>query len=313
MREVPVYIFTGFMDSGKTTLVKETVFSEDFQISGPSLIICCEEGDVEYDLEELKKHNISLEMVEEESGYTAEFLQEMQKKYHPHQVFIEFNGTWDAKTLLETPIPRSWVLAQSISTVDASTFDLYLTNMRTMILSQMVESDLIIFNRCNDTTDRGKFRRAVKAQNRKGQIVYEKEDGTIDDRPIDLPFDISGKELEISEADYAIWFLDCQENPKKYEGKIVSFQALIYNPANLRKGIMIPGRFAMTCCEADITFFGLACKYDQEDKIPHKSWVNLKAEIHVEYSKEYEDVGPVLYALSAEPCEAPKDELVYVS
>ena len=30
MEEIPVYLFTGFMDSGKTSLIKETLFENDF-------------------------------------------------------------------------------------------------------------------------------------------------------------------------------------------------------------------------------------------------------------------------------------------
>ena len=138
-------------------------------------------------------------------------------------------------------------------------------------------------------------------------------DGTLDERPEELPFDITADEIEISDADYAIWYMDCQENPKKYEGKKVSFLALVYNPDKLKKGIMVPGRFAMTCCVEDVTFIGFKTKYDREDEIPHKSWINITAEVHVEFAKEYKGKGPVLYPISITPAEKPEDELVYFS
>ena len=74
MNEIPVYLFTGFMDSGKTTLVKETLFDDGFTEGGRSVVICCEDGDVEYDEEELKKINARLVMVENEEDFTEEFL-----------------------------------------------------------------------------------------------------------------------------------------------------------------------------------------------------------------------------------------------
>mgnify|MGYP001128924370 CR=1 FL=1 len=138
-------------------------------------------------------------------------------------------------------------------------------------------------------------------------------DGTLDERPEELPFDITADEIEISDADYAIWYMDCQDNPKKYEGKKVSFLALVYNPDKLKKGIMVPGRFAMTCCVEDVTFIGFKTKYDREDEIPHKSWINITAEVHVEFAKEYKGKGPVLYPISITPAEKPEDELVYFS
>ena len=304
-------MFTGFMDSGKTTLIKETLIENGFAEQGKSLIICCEDGDEEYDEEELKKVNARVVMAENEEDFTAEFLRNANLSYLPDQVFLEYNGTWGMDTLLETELPKGWVIVQSLATVDATTFEMYLNNMRQMIMEQLFGADVVIINRCDDSTDKGKFRRNIKAQNRKAQIVYERTDGTLDEREEELPFDISGDELDISDADYAIWYMDCMENPKKYEGKKVRYLALVYNPEKLKKGVLVPGRFAMTCCVDDVTFIGFKCKYP--DEIPHKSWITITAEVRVEFAREYKGKGPVLYPVSIEPAEAPDDELVYFS
>lgn len=316
MNEIPVYLFTGFMDSGKTSLIKDTLFAQGFAKEGKSLVICCEDGDVEFTEEELTKNNVKLVMVEKEEDFTEDFLNRIQMEYQPEQVFLEYNGTWQVGPLFEMELPKHWMIVQQLATVDATTFDMYLSNMRAMIMEQLFSADVVIFNRCDDDTDKGKYRRNIKALNRKAQLVYEREDGSLDERPEELPFDISADEIQISEADYAIWYMDCQENPKKYEGKKVSFLALVYNPDKLKKGIMVPGRFAMTCCVEDITFIGFKTKYDKESEIPHKSWIKIKAEVHVEFAKEYKGKGPVLYPVSIEPAEKPatqEDELVYFS
>lgn len=316
MQEIPVYLVSGFMDSGKTTLIEDTLYNQGFAEEGRTLIICCEDGDVEYNQEALKKNFVSLVMIENEEDFTTEALKELQEKYQPEQVFVEYNGTWGMDTILETPLPKYWTIVQSLATVDATTFEMYLGNMRAMIMEQLFAADVVIFNRCDDNTDKGKFRRNVKALNRKAQLVYEREDGTLDEREEELPFDISADHLEISDADYAIWYMDCLENPKKYEGKTVSFLALVYNPDNLKKGLMVPGRFAMTCCVEDITFIGFKTKYAKENEIPHKSWIKITAEVHVEFAKEYKGKGPVLYPVSVEPAEKPatqEEELVYFS
>ena len=39
MNEIPVYLFTGFMDSGKTSLIKDTLFEQGFAKEGKSLVI----------------------------------------------------------------------------------------------------------------------------------------------------------------------------------------------------------------------------------------------------------------------------------
>lgn len=312
MQEVPVYLFTGFMDSGKTSLILETLFENEFTDNDRGLIIACEDGDVEYDVEKLAEINTSLALIEEEEDYNGETLKKINEEYRPEVVFIEYNGTWGMDTFQETDLPKGWVLVQSLATADATTFDMYLMNMRTMIMEQLFDADVVIFNRCDDDTPREKFRRNVKALNRKAQIVYERKDGTIDEREMeDVPFDTSGDFIELSDADYGLWYLDAMENPKKYDGKKIKFLALVYNPAKMKKGTFVPGRFAMTCCVEDITFIGFKCKYPDSDKIAHKSWIEITAEVRVEFAREYRGKGPVLYPVEIKPAEKPEDELVY--
>ncbi|NBI86334.1 GTPase [Lachnospiraceae bacterium] len=313
MEEIPVYLFIGFMDSGKTSLIRQTLLEENFGQGARTLLIVCEDGDEEYNEDELRKANTRLLMVENEDDFTETLLRNCNLQYMPDQVFIEYNGTWGMDTLLEQRLPEGWVIVQSLATVDASTFDMYLNNMRAMILEQLFQADVVIFNRCMDDTPKGKFRRAVKAVNRPAQIVYERADGTIDEAEEELPFDISQDVIEISDADYAIWYMDAQENYKKYDGKKVEFTGLVYNPDKMKKGVMVPGRFAMTCCIEDVTFLGFKCKYEDSKSIAHKSWIHIVAEIRVEFAVEYKGKGPVLYPVSIEPADKPEDELVYFS
>ena len=316
MPEIPVYLFTGFMDSGKTTLIQETLFENGFaQDDDKILIIACEDGDVEYDEEKLKTVNARVTMIEQESDFTPEKLRELDGMYHPDMVFLEYNGTWEVGKLYEMDFPKYWVIVQSLATVDAQTFEMYVNNMRTMMMEQLFKAEVVIFNRCDDNTPKGKFRGSIKAVNRPAQIVYERADGTIDEREEELPFDIDAEVIEISDADYALWFMDAMDNPKKYDRKKVHFLGLVYNPPDgkLRRNVFVPGRFAMTCCVEDITFLGMKCKSDQAPQIAHKSWVDLTAEIRVEFAKEYKGLGPVLYPVSIKEAEKPADELVYFS
>lgn len=313
MEEIPVYLFTGFMDSGKTTLIRQTLLENHFGDGAKTLLIVCEDGDVEYDEDKLAKINTKILMVEKEEDFTEALLKNSSLQYMPDQVFIEYNGTWHMDTLLEAKLPDGWLIVQSLATVDAGTFDMYLSNMRPMIMEQLFKADVVIFNRCDDDTPKGKFRRAVKAVNRPAQIVYERTDGTVDEREEELPFDLNQEIIEISDADYAIWYMDAQENYKKYDGKKVEFTALVYNPDKMKKGVMVPGRFAMTCCIEDIAFLGFKCKYPESKRILHKSWIHIVAEIRVEFAMEYKGKGPVLYPVSVEPAEKPEDELVYFS
>lgn len=311
--EVPVYLFTGFMDSGKTSLIRQTLIENDFGEGAKTLLIVCEDGDEEYEESALLKANTKLVMLEKEEDFTEETLHKLNDAYRPDQVFIEYNGTWEMGVFVDVNMPKGWILVQSLATVDASTFEVYLANMRTMMMEQLFLSDVVIFNRCDDDTPKGKFRRTVKAKNRKAQIVYERADGTVDENDMEeLPYDLNADIIDISDMDYGIWYLDAMDDPRKYEGKKVRFLALVYRPENkLKKGVFIPGRFAMTCCVDDITFIGFKCKSERASQIPHKSWITITAEMKTEFAMEYKGKGPVLYALEIEEAKKPEDELVY--
>lgn len=316
MAEIPVYFFTGFMDSGKTTLIQETLFENGFaEDDDRILIIACEDGDVEYDTEKLKTINASVATIDTEAEFNTEHLQEIADQYRPDVVFVEYNGTWGVGEVYEMELPKNWVIVQSLATVDATTFEMYMANMRSMMMEQFFQAEVVIFNRCDDNTPKSKFRGNIKAVNRPAQIVYERADGTIDDREEELPFDINADVIEISDADYALWLMDCMENPKKYDGKKVHFLGLVYNPKDgkLKRGVIVPGRFAMTCCVEDITFLGMMCKTGMENTPEHRSWIDLTARIKVEFAREYKGKGPILYPIEMKPAEKPQDELVYFS
>ena len=48
MQEIPVYAFTGFLDSGKTKFIQETLEDERFNAGERTLVLLFEEGEEEY-------------------------------------------------------------------------------------------------------------------------------------------------------------------------------------------------------------------------------------------------------------------------
>lgn len=63
---VPIYLVTGFLESGKTTFLDFTLQQEYFAIDGKTLSILCEEGEEEYDMDKLKLTNTVVEVIEDE-------------------------------------------------------------------------------------------------------------------------------------------------------------------------------------------------------------------------------------------------------
>ena len=316
MKEVLVFFITGFMDGGKTSLINQTLYGSEFaNAPEKKLVICCEDGEEEYDKEKLKTVNADLVMIENEEDFNIDTLKKLQAEYNPDHVFIEYNGTWEVGLVYEMKMPAGWVLAQSIAVIDSTTFEMYQVNMRAMMNEVIFGAELVIFNRCPEDMNKRKARAFVKSINRPAQIIYELEDGNVDTREEELPYDINADFIDVTDADYGIWFTDCMDKPKKYEGKTVHFLGLVYNPndGSLKRDVFVPGRFAMTCCADDIQFLGMKCKYKEAYTLEHKSWVDFTGKIKIEFAKEYRGLGPVLYAEKVIKAEKPEDELVYFS
>ncbi len=311
--KVPVYLITGFIESGKTCFIKETIDDDEFLDGDRILLLLCEEGIEEYDEQELKDKKINLVAVDKPEQLTEDFIKECQCKYRPQRVIVEYNGMWNLDVLQDAMI-SNWFLVQIITPIDATTFETYMSNMGAVMIEQFGVSDLVIFNRCTSGTDKGGFKRRIRAVNRKAQVIFENEDGEVDnDFEEILPFDINTDIIEIKDEDYGIWYIDAIDNPDKYVGKVVKFKGMVYKSKNFEEGIFVPGRFAMTCCAEDITFLGFICKNGDIQSYRNRDWVTVTAEIKNEYYHGYEGKGPVLYAKSIEKAEPALDKVVYLN
>lgn len=309
--EVPVYLFTGFLESGKTGFIKNTISDPNFSKGEKTLVILCEEGLEEFDEQFIKDNNIAIVTVEEKEELTEEFIRECYGKNLPERVFIEYNGMWDTATILEMKLPKEWEIIQIITLINAETYDSYMSNMRSVLVNHYTESDMVIFNRCNLSMDRGAYRRSIKAVNKKAQVYFEGEGIDAQDTTELLPFDLEADVIEIEDDDFGIWYLDAMENPKKYAGKTIQFTGLVYKSEKLKESAFVPGRHAMTCCADDVAFIGFICKSQNTDKLKHKQWITITAEVRVEFRKEYKGKGPVLYAKKIGTGVKPEEELVY--
>ncbi len=312
--EVPVFLFTGFLDSGKSTFINDTLQDEEFATGEKTLLILCEDGEVGYDEERLAGDNTFIVRVENEEEFTSAFLKKCNADYRPGRVIVEFNGMWKIKQLMEVELPRKWVMAQILCTIDATTFNMYINNMKSLVMDQVTFADLIIINRCTDETDQTMFRRNIKAVNRMAQIVYETVDGhVLTPQEEQLPFDITKPEIEICDDDFGIWYLDAMDHPEKYEGKKVKFKAIVYKNRGIPKDCFVAGRFAMTCCADDIAFIGLLSCYEFSEQLKVKDWVNVTASVKGEYHPLYQGEGAVLYVEEVTKAQKPKEDLVYFS
>mgnify|MGYP000795026701 CR=1 FL=1 len=311
MEPTPVYICTGFLDSGKTLLVKDTLMEQEWIEPGLTLLILCEEGEEEYDPRELLKYGVVIETVEDKEDLTEEWLEEMNKKHKPERVVIEYNGMWQVSEFEKMKLPAGWAIEQKITTVDASTFQMYLTNLKPLFVEMVKGAELVLFNRCEDRGPLAGYRRSVKVVSPQAEVIFEDENGEVDNIFEDeVPYDLNAPVIEIRREDYGIWYVDMMENPDRYKGKVVEFVAKVMKPRAFPSKVFLPGRTAMTCCADDTSFLGYVCRSPYAPKLKPGDWVKVRAKVSFKNLSVYRGEGPVLDAENIEPAE-PIEEMVY--
>ena len=301
MEQIPVYSFTGFLDSGKTKFIQETLEDERFNAGERTLVLLFEEGEEEYDISTYPHKNVWIETLDQQT-VTPKQLAALQKKYKAERIVAELNGMQQIGDLY-MKFPEWWTVAQEVMFADATTILQYNANMRNLVMDKLVGAQMVVFNRLEKGDDVMPFHRLARAASRRIDILYDYTDGSTEFDEIEdpLPFDINAPVICINDEDYAIWYRDCTEEPEKYDGKTVCFKAQVAMLRRDKNGMFAPGRFVMTCCVDDIQFCGIPCRYDKPQELESRSWVVVTAKVTAERHKLYKgDLGPVLTAIRVE-------------
>jgi len=284
---------------------------QDWIEDGPTLLLQCEEGEEEYSEEWRDENGAFLFEIEDREQLNETFFQNCERIYHPAQVIIEYNGTWDLQEIMKESFPDNWEIQGVYSTVNGETLDMYLKNMRNMLMNQLTESELIVTNRCGENTDRSSFRRALKIQNPMAQLIFEDMEGNIIPQTAeDLPFDVKADKIQVEDTDFGIWYVDAYEHPERYEHKEITFLAQIFRPKGMPANMMIPGRQIMACCAEDIRFYGYPCKVKEKAQFEQRGWMRVRVRFAFEAVRRFAPKQPILYLLEAEKAQRPEEEVV---
>mgnify|MGYP000774717494 CR=1 FL=1 len=92
MKEVPLFILNGFLESGKTTIIKEIIENNENYQDNSTVIIACEQGEVEYDEDWCEKYQVHVEYIEEQEEFTPEYMRNLDNHYRANQYVIEYNS-----------------------------------------------------------------------------------------------------------------------------------------------------------------------------------------------------------------------------
>lgn len=307
---IPIYLINGFLEAGKTTFIRPMLEGGDFTEDERTLLLMCEDGEEEYDEQALQYHDVTRLTVDKESDVTPEFFRSLKKKYRPTQIVIEWNGMWTLENLVKQ-LPREFDLYQIVTLVDASTFEAYVANMGAIMMEKIMNTDMVIFNRCTDELKEQLRKRNLKMVNRRAEMYLEFSPDRAE--PYDSgvpPFDMSQPVLELDDRDFGVWYVDVMDHPDRYEGKSVRFRGMVAKSDKFPKGSFVAGRFAMVCCAEDTTFLGMICKGPEYAELESKDWVEVTAKVKQEYVELYQGDGPMLYTEKVERCLPPKEELV---
>ena len=304
----PVYLIAGFLDSGKTSFING-ILSDGFSLEERTLLLCCEEGETDYDTKSLR--NVTVVTVEDQEELTPAFLEAQRKKCRANQIIVEFNGMWQIQDFYVNSIPQNWALYQIIALADGPSFEMYTKNMASLMMEKLRNADMILINRCTPALCTALRQKNLRLVNRRADIFLELEDGSSQDYMDGTvsAFDLDQPVIRVSDEDYGLWYVEIMDNPQMYAGKTVVFRAIMCKPPQYGR-YFTPGRFAMVCCAEDMSFLAVACIGYDVSKIPERAWVEVTAEARVEHWDPYEGDGPVLHVTSIVPCNKPAEEVV---
>lgn len=316
MAEIPVYLFLGFLDGGKTKFIQDTLCDERFQKNERTLCILFEDGEEELDTSRFKGgKNVTVVIAEGKESLTTKFLEDNLKAARAERVMLEYNGMWTLQEL-GMVLPRDWQIYQVMMFADANNFESYNNNMRQLVYDKLNLAEVVFFNRCKKGLDKMPLHTIVRAVSRRTAIVYEYEDGTIENDDIEdpLPYDMEAPIVEVKDEDFGLLYLDAMDKPQNYDGKTICFKALVARSPKFPRGSFVGGRFAMACCAEDIQYVGFMCRWKKVDSIKNKGWYMITAEVKAERDKMFGgELGPIFYVKDVKAAVKPQEETVYFS
>lgn len=310
---IPVYIFTGFLESGKTRFIKDTLLDPGFTDGEKTLLVVCEDGEEEYSKEFLQDTNCVLLNIGSIDDFKGAALKKAALAETPDRIVLEYNGMWDM-SLVEQEFPANWEIFQIVTTVNAETYEVFLKNMGPKIIEHVGLSELVVFNRCTPELKEYIRSTSVNAMNPRAIIFLEDINGSAENYydGLPLPFDINAPIIKIDDADFGTWYVDAVNSPDKYNGKKIKFKALLHKQPADPPDRFAAGRFAMVCCADDISYIAVFCKMkNAADIVKEEAWATLTATVTSEYVPEFQDDAPVLLINEFQEAEPPEEDLIY--
>ena len=176
MNKIPVYLFLGFLEGGKTNFIQKTVSNDKFGNGMNVLLLACEEGFDDYDFTKFKGKNVSLQVIEDKSELDEQFFRKTAENNNADIVVVELNGMWHLTDFLLNK-PENWKVFQTVFIADASSFNIYVQNLKSLVVDKLNVCDVVIFNRYANKADVNELHKIVRSVNRRAEIYFEADNG----------------------------------------------------------------------------------------------------------------------------------------
>ena len=289
---IPVFFVDGFLDSGKTSFIIDTIKNDSKDYNVRSLLLCCEQGEVEYEEKFLKDTLTTVKYFESQDEFDYRKISEYIKESNPDRVIVELNGMWD---LTKIQLPRILQVVQFMTLFDAQTFPEYFNNMRQMVVDMIKRSSVACFTKSTSDDFIKPYESALKLASSK--CVYMIADKDFQGHPAFeevMPYDWEGDTITLKDDDYPAFYIDTFEHKERYDGKTLDFDCVAVKSKILAKNQFIAGRFIMNCCANDIQLYGFLVDDDMGLKIKDRATMHIKAKVAYVWSDEYQEEELVL-------------------
>ena len=308
MKEIPVVVVNGFLEAGKTSFVNEVALENTYGTQSKTLIISCEEGEIEYDARLVSSNKVEFLSVEDEDDISTSDMDRLAKKLCPDMVIIETNAMWETDIL--DYMPSYFRVYQICTIIDATTFETYFANMRQKFLDMVTYSDLVVINRCEDSPKTSNFKRSLKIINNSATyLLYDKDDQELH-LESDLPYDVNGAIIRVKDEDYGIFYIDMFDSHARYDAKTVELNTMVMTSPKLPPNTFVAGRMALTCCADDMQYIGHLAVHREGVKVRNNTWAHLTAIVHYVYNEGAGEEEPVYEIIDMFEIPAIKDPVV---
>ena len=93
MQQIPVYAFTGFLESGKTKFIQETLEDPRFNAGERTLLLVCEEGEEEYAPDQFATDSVKIRVIEDINGNGVWDAGDVVARLQPERAEMYINDT----------------------------------------------------------------------------------------------------------------------------------------------------------------------------------------------------------------------------